>query len=269
MNNYRTPGVYVEEVPSLPPSVVPVETAVPVFIGYTEKNVHLGEDYENIPVKIKGFLEFVEIFGDATGGGGVMKIGTKHTLTVKVDADGNVDTADPFKANSTSETDINSLDEATYLLYYALKMYFQNGGGPCYIVSVGKFDDPGISIESAKLIKGLNAVKKADEPTLIVIPEAVNLPDATSFNLVMTTALQQCADLQDRFLICDIYGGDGTEANSSDDQIIKDFRNGIGSNNLRYGAVYQPWIQTAIQFEYNEDESRNRRWELTMAIRFI
>jgi len=30
------PGVYIEEVSALPPSVTPVATAIPVFIGYTE-----------------------------------------------------------------------------------------------------------------------------------------------------------------------------------------------------------------------------------------
>ena len=33
---YKTPGVFVEEIPKLPPSVAQVETALPAFIGYTE-----------------------------------------------------------------------------------------------------------------------------------------------------------------------------------------------------------------------------------------
>jgi len=36
-NNYKTPGVYVEEISKLPPSVAQVETAIPAFIGFTEK----------------------------------------------------------------------------------------------------------------------------------------------------------------------------------------------------------------------------------------
>ena len=34
---YSTPGVYVEEISVFPPSVAQVETAIPAFIGYTEK----------------------------------------------------------------------------------------------------------------------------------------------------------------------------------------------------------------------------------------
>ena len=33
MPTYATPGVYVEEIPTFPPSVVGVATAVPAFLG--------------------------------------------------------------------------------------------------------------------------------------------------------------------------------------------------------------------------------------------
>jgi hypothetical protein len=28
-----------------------------------------------------------------------------------------------------------------YLLYHSMLLFFQNGGGPCYIVSVGHYDE--------------------------------------------------------------------------------------------------------------------------------
>jgi phage tail sheath protein FI len=34
---YKTPGVYIEENSNLPPLVAQVETAIPAFIGYTQK----------------------------------------------------------------------------------------------------------------------------------------------------------------------------------------------------------------------------------------
>ena len=39
MANYKTPGVYVEEISTLPPSVGQVPTAVPAFVGYTAKAI--------------------------------------------------------------------------------------------------------------------------------------------------------------------------------------------------------------------------------------
>jgi phage tail sheath protein FI len=37
MAEYTTPGVYIEEIPHLPPSIASVDTSIPAFIGYTEK----------------------------------------------------------------------------------------------------------------------------------------------------------------------------------------------------------------------------------------
>ena len=41
---YKTPGVYVEEISIFPPSVAQVETAIPAFIGYTEKAKNIVDD---------------------------------------------------------------------------------------------------------------------------------------------------------------------------------------------------------------------------------
>ena len=52
-------------------------------------------------------------------------------------------------------------------------LFFQNGGGPCYVVSVGNYND---AIEADKLQKGINLLVKEQEPTMVVIPETVLLP---------------------------------------------------------------------------------------------
>ena len=55
MPTYKTPGVYVEEIPTLPPSVAEVSTAVPAFIGYTEKGPAVA--------RVDTLLEYEETFG--------------------------------------------------------------------------------------------------------------------------------------------------------------------------------------------------------------
>ena len=64
MNTYKTPGVYVEEISTFPPSVAEVSTAIPVFIGRTEA---AGKDdaYIMKPVRISTFLDYTNIFGGA------------------------------------------------------------------------------------------------------------------------------------------------------------------------------------------------------------
>ena len=64
MANYKTPGVYIEEISKLPASVAPVATAIPAFIGYTETREQGGETLAaNTPVRIMSLLEYEEIFG--------------------------------------------------------------------------------------------------------------------------------------------------------------------------------------------------------------
>src|SRR5690554_3392782 len=171
---YKTPGVYVEEISKFPPSVAQEETAVPAFIGYTEKAEYLGEDLMLLPTRINSLLEFEVRFGK----------GPKIDVS-KVDLD---------TSNSVKSVTVNS----TYYLYDSLRMFFNNGGGTCYIVSVGKYAQiPSIDVTILKL--GLERLKKVDEPTLILYPDAIVLPATTLYNDLYRSTLQQCYDLKDRF----------------------------------------------------------------------
>ena len=57
MSEFQTPGVYVKEIATLPPSVAEVPTAIPAFFGYTEKGSGIA--------RINTLLEFEERFGKA------------------------------------------------------------------------------------------------------------------------------------------------------------------------------------------------------------
>jgi phage tail sheath protein FI len=53
MPTYNTPDVYIEEISVFPPSVAEVETAIPAFIGYTEKAIrNAAHDLILKPTKI-------------------------------------------------------------------------------------------------------------------------------------------------------------------------------------------------------------------------
>ena len=63
-STYKTPGVYVEEVSVFPPSVVQVETAIPAFIGFTEKATNVKtDDLILVPKRITSLKEFESYFG--------------------------------------------------------------------------------------------------------------------------------------------------------------------------------------------------------------
>jgi len=228
MASYKTPGVYVEEVSTLPPSVAEVSTAIPAFIGYTEKGAGV--------VKIDNLLEFEEHFG------GPQK--AKFSVTTRL-------AGDVPLFNSVDFTDTDAVKgKPTFFLYYSLKHYFDNGGGRCYVVSVGNYTgEDGTTptlISKAAFTAGLDLVKVEDEPTLLVFPEAVNLV-ADDFNAVCQQALMQCGDLKDRFSIFDVRDGDGDI-----DADVTAFRGGVGNNHLSYGAAYYPYLLTSLSYRYDE-----------------
>ncbi|MEF8732834.1 MAG: phage tail sheath C-terminal domain-containing protein [Candidatus Accumulibacter meliphilus] len=216
MATYRTPGVYVEEKSTLPPSVAEVATAVPAFIGYT--SVGPADTAAPSVARIATLLEFVTAFGGA------------QPATFKV-----TELADPASAVAVELTPPTH----PFSLYYALSLYFRNGGGPCYVVSVGNY---ALTPSSAHFTKGLDALEKEDEPTLIVLTDAACVLKASDYYDVCGQALKQCAKLGDRFTILDVIGGQ-----------VEDFRNDSKlSANLKYGAAYHPYLKTSINYDYDD-----------------
>src|SRR5271165_4521156 len=63
MAEFKTPAVYVREIPGLTNSVVEVETAVPAFIGYTEVAAQGPNSLHKLPFRIASMFEFVNYFG--------------------------------------------------------------------------------------------------------------------------------------------------------------------------------------------------------------
>ena len=240
--NLRTPGVYIVEESKFPPSVVPVETAIPAFVGYTRATQYKGESLLNRPVAVNDLLEFQEIFGAPPSIG---------NFVVPLDETG---------ALVGAVADPHTVANGRFRLAYALRHFYDNGGGRCYIVSIGNYSastDPD-DIADAHLA-GLTALAREDEPTLLVFPDLSGMAPANptnagqvaavraSYHSVLVQALNQCATLGDRFLICDLW--DGGAAGSAG---IAAFRNGIGTRNLKYGAAYHPFIQTTLPWNWDE-----------------
>ncbi len=216
MPTYKTPNVYVEEIATFPPSVAEVSTAIPAFIGATEKAQRGSEDLTNKPTRISSLLDYETLFGKAK----------TAEFTVNVD--------DQDQITSISDPDVQNL------MYYALRLYFDNGGGSCYIVSVGNYSQ---APTKANFQTGLDALEKEDEPTLILLTDAVSLSTADYYSLCQA-ALMQCNKLKDRFGIFDVL---------SDDSDGSNFRQNIGNAYLKYGAAYYPNLQTSLNYYYIED----------------
>ena len=244
---YKTPGVYIEEIVKFPPSVAQVETAIPAFIGYTEKATKKVEnDLDRVPTRITSLLDYETYFGSAY---------PEDTITV--------DVTDIVTDNVLTERNIVVNQPSTpkpFLMYYSLQMYFANGGGPCYIVSVNTYEDAnGVEntvlfedlVNGKSLKNGLDLLKGEDEPTLILFPDAKALSE-DNFYALYGNALIQCHDMQDRFTIIDTHTSTDIEVDA------EALRNKISleKDYLKYGAAYYPYLDTILDYRYNESDIR-------------
>ena len=60
---FKTPDVYVKEKSIFPPSVAEVATAVPAFVGVTERTEMKDESIINMPKRITSMVEYAAVFG--------------------------------------------------------------------------------------------------------------------------------------------------------------------------------------------------------------
>ncbi|MEO1259484.1 MAG: phage tail sheath C-terminal domain-containing protein [Bacteroidota bacterium] len=245
--DYKTPGVYIEERSTLPPSVVGVETAIPVFIGYTETALDAQQQpLLNVPKKITSMLEYERFFGKPAVEGNT-------TVTIRE------------QNNALSSILVDVANPSSFKMYYALQFYFENGGSDCYIVSVNDYTATGGQVLKANLDKGLEEAGKVDEITLIVFPDAQALSD-TDFYDLYKAALDQCVELQDRFTIMDVWSDPALEP--QDSQNITTLRSsGLGSSTdiLKYGAVYYPNMVTSLDYYFGTDSQRDGSVQIVVA----
>lgn len=274
MSEYKTPGVYIKEKNAFGNSVVEAETAIPAFIGYTEKARNGNDDLKNVPWKISSMTEFIQHFGGAPE----LKFDVD---IVKYHPDAKMDGASviPDKATLKPSSSLFQFDIETeekddfeigqekkktsfqvnyafcidgthaYTLYYNMQLFFANGGGACYIVSVGNYKD---TLNKDAMIKALDTLKLEQEITMVVIPEAVNLSAENNFKDVQQQMLSHCGyDMKNRFALLDIYPK--ADENTRIDSQVNVFWENIGSSFLSYGAAYFPWLNTSVLGERDLD----------------
>ncbi|HSG89220.1 MAG TPA: phage tail sheath C-terminal domain-containing protein [Pseudomonadales bacterium] len=226
MRRPKTPGVFIKEVETFPAGVVPAATAVPAFIGYTQRAGRGAKDLTGVPTRLSSLAEFHELFGAGP------------TTRFTIDGRGT-----PEVVNRTR-----------FLLYAGMRMFFANGGGTCYVTSVGTYEDE----KSAEALrKPLAALEREQAPDLLVVPDAVLLGrvdgrrqgDPAAWAAVSQAALLHCEKVRRRFAIVDVYDGATARTHDPDDDVIsgraRGFR-GLIDAALAWGAVYYPWLHTTV-----------------------
>ncbi len=244
----KTPGVYIVEKNAFPNSVVQVATAVPAFIGYTEMAMNGNVSLAGTPWRITSMSEFHSYFGGAPEPMFDVKPFEAFTGVSPLSADGAdkkptmplavITTQGPRGAEKFELVQTNP----AYALYGAMRLFFQNGGGACYVTSIGSYED---DIDAEAMMTAITRLKKEPEPTMVVIPETTRLVRQNAVK-VQQAMLKHCGnDMKNRFAILDISGGYLPQSDPLGNPVAT-FRNDVGINNLDFGAAYYPWLDSSI-----------------------
>ena len=253
----KTPGVYIQELDAFGNSVVPIPTAVPAFIGYTAKTSFNGKSILNKAVKITSLSEFLLIFGSEAP---QIQYSITSTLQTEKSEENKTDEHLGFTSNgytySITPTTIN------YRMYSSIKFFYENGGGTCYIMSIGAYDYSKSTItDTADFTNAITLFEKETEPTMLVIPDVVEVinssaaPSSSTYlqdthanaYSLQNEMINHCGKMTNRIAILDIPGGYkeplvGTTS-------IQQFRNSNQPSELKfnsYAVAYYPWLHTTV-----------------------
>jgi hypothetical protein len=255
-SNIKTPGVYVNEINAFPNSVVPVATAVPAFIGYTPQAEYQGKSYLNKPQKVTSMAEFQAIFmlPDLTPVDAPLKqYNPEYYLVAEKEQPHSGDYMNIEGEYYSVLPDPNTI----YYLYNSIRLFYANGGGDAYIVSVGSYGpssnkplanvnkplvNPNVVLDD--LMAGLALLENETEPTMYICPEATLL-SVEDNGVLMQTMLLQAQRMQTAVFIFDVIGARNPDPVMYSND-IQTFRNNTGSVGLNYGVSYYPFVGTSI-----------------------
>lgn len=138
---YAVPGVYVTEPDGPSMSIQSGETAVPVFLGFFTPKTPPQKTEPLSCVRIESWLDFSQQFGPS------------DTLTVNL--------MSPTTHHAT-----------TYMGAHSVRLYFENGGGPCYVLNLPREVKQDIS--PAVIAQIVPAIELCPDITLLCWCEFVN-----------------------------------------------------------------------------------------------
>ena len=258
----KIPGVTVSEATGMGSSVEMVDTAVPVFIGYSEKAVEPdGTSLTGVPKRIASLGDYEEYFGGAY----------RETLYVDVTQAAGATLAAQFVNPPAGTTSAPTLTAPfflpSFLLHGSIALFYANGGRTCYVLSVGPygFRNGAPDISSAALKDALPVLEAHVGPTLVVIPDACRLSltaqstDIRTVADIANAALAHCRKMQDRFAIIDVPVSQAALAPDAAAGVLEAdiaFRSHLIDDveALRYGAAYYPYVRTGLPYATSPDD---------------
>jgi len=254
---YRTPGVKPIEKKVFGRTVSTKVTALPIFIGYTQKQPSSnGSKVSNIESKgntsgktsTKGSKEKSPTSSRKSAATTTM---VKETPTaVIIENQEEQDKLVVHRINSFGEYTehfgwghyTNKGDKQFYL-FEGIKLFFINGGKTCYIVSVGTYKKKKVAKED--LEKGISKLFEISQANLVLSPDAASL-SANERGKFYNKLLKSCSFKNEhgvfinQFAILDATKG---LKKHEGEATLKHFEN---DDHLVHGAMYHPWVKTDV-----------------------
>lgn len=256
--NRQTPGVYITEIEAFGNSIVGVQTAVPVFVGYTEfaGDPTTGAPLYGVPTAISSMSDYLAYFGGAAPQDFVVSLAASEatpSFTAYCTPSGGAAQLQGFMLAPKA-------GQPRFALYWQMQLFFANGGGNCYIVSAGSYWTgqspvalpdpdgwlPGM-IAASDLTSALTAASFAEGPTMIVVPEACQLGQA-DYGAIACAMMVQASSLQDRMAILDLPGCLTADSFAALTACQSDLWNAIAPQiaSASYAAAYAPALVTSL-----------------------
>lgn len=224
--DFHTPGVYLEEPNGLSLSIQSGETAVPVFVGHFEF-VPAPSDQAMRCIRVDSWLNFTQQF--------------------KADA------SDSFHIDA-SNADKPRVGE-THLGAFSVRLFFENGGGACYVLPLNAFSD-----DSVKKIGGV--IELCPDITLLCWCEHRTKVDDQKVVTALTALTGSTAQgsMQGRFLLIDAM----LEKNDGNHKIIAP-----QVKDPHHAAAYFPALRTTYRFATDIDQIKIKNWTTETSVKKI
>lgn len=108
-------------------------------------------------------------------------------------------------------------------------------------------DDAVGAIVGDELTKGIETLVKEQEPTMLVVPEAISLESLTQCKAVQNQMVMHCGTvMRNRIAILDVFDGNKPDKGPTGNECVTNFRSSITGDNLDFASAYYPWIKTSL-----------------------
>jgi uncharacterized protein len=245
---YKTPGVYVEEKNSFGSSIVANETAIPSFIGFTQYAIQSnGAPLNRIkdskvvyePKLVRSVLEYENAFGGADDTGDIY---------VEQHADTGAYTSKNMKGGD---------DYTPGFMYPSISNFFSNGGGACYIISLGTYDEFDTVVTAASIDKEMSFIEKAieqAETTTLILPTDL-LRYGTDKYYSWGTQLINFSEIEKKyFTVMDVIQEKPNDPVLYESDILA-YRSSVKPTFPSYAGAYFPYLKSLTAYAYKKDLS--------------